>query len=394
MADSFREVSNRSWGSRLGGAIRGIGVGLLLLVAGSVLLFWNEGRAVHRAKTLAEGASTVIHVQATAIEARNDGKLVHVDGRAETADTVSDPDFGVRAPAIVLERNVEMYQWVEESRSETKKKLGGGTETVKTYSYKRQWRSDPVDSSQFEHPEGHANPPMPLRSGSWRAGRVTLGAFELDPVFVAQIHGSEPLIPPEEAVRRASASFPRPAAVVSDRIVIGEDPSAPKVGDLSIRWAVTPPQDLSIVGRQAGSRIEPFEAKHGRIALLESGHVPAGQMFASARASNKAATWILRLTGFMLLFFGFHMLFGLAKVAADFIPFLGKLAGVGLGVVSFLLTGLLWTLIVAIAWLAYRPILGVSLLVAAVILGVLLFRKLRSDRPPAVPPPPPPVPQE
>ena len=39
------EVSVESWGSRLGGAFKGILVGIILFILAFPLLFWNEGRA-------------------------------------------------------------------------------------------------------------------------------------------------------------------------------------------------------------------------------------------------------------------------------------------------------------------------------------------------------------
>jgi len=53
--DSYTEVSSRSWFSRIGGAFTGIVIGLVMMAVAFGLLFWNEGRAVGRYKTLQEG---------------------------------------------------------------------------------------------------------------------------------------------------------------------------------------------------------------------------------------------------------------------------------------------------------------------------------------------------
>ncbi len=37
------ETTRESWGSRLGGSLRGVVIGLALFIAGFPLLFWNEG---------------------------------------------------------------------------------------------------------------------------------------------------------------------------------------------------------------------------------------------------------------------------------------------------------------------------------------------------------------
>jgi hypothetical protein len=54
------EVTTESWFGRIGGAFKGIVVGLVLFFAAFPHLFWNEGRTVKRYKTLHEGAGSVI----------------------------------------------------------------------------------------------------------------------------------------------------------------------------------------------------------------------------------------------------------------------------------------------------------------------------------------------
>jgi hypothetical protein len=219
--DSFQVVTSRSWISRLGGAIKGVIFGLVLLLGAFVLLFWNEGRAVERYKTLKEGGGSVISIAADRVDQGNEGKLVHVSGRAESGGMVVDPVFAVRVKAIKMIRSVEMYQWVENSRSETRKKLGGGEETVTTYSYDKRWSERRIDSAGFKQPEGHGNPQMPYQSGTFVAAEVRLGAFRLPQFLVEQISVARPLqlsgdvvaqvkLPPRakmHAARRYSGEF-------------------------------------------------------------------------------------------------------------------------------------------------------------------------------------------
>ena len=75
--DTFTEVTNASWLSRIGSAIKGIVIGLALFIVAFPILFWNEGRAVRRYKTLNEGAGSVISLPEARVLPENDGKLVH-----------------------------------------------------------------------------------------------------------------------------------------------------------------------------------------------------------------------------------------------------------------------------------------------------------------------------
>ena len=132
--DRYTEVTKESWFKRLGNAFKGILFGFLLIGISFVLLFWNEGRAVKTMKTLKEGKGIVVPIRADKLDPENNGKLVHVTGKATTEEILEDSVFNVSIRAIKLKRVVQMYQWKEVVTSKTKKKLGGGTETVKTYS--------------------------------------------------------------------------------------------------------------------------------------------------------------------------------------------------------------------------------------------------------------------
>ena len=156
--NSFTTVTQRSWGSRLGGSIGGVLVGILLFGAAFPLLFWNESRSVDRARAMKEGRAGVVTLdRVDKIDSGKEGRLVWLTGKAVTDETLRDEEFAVAVNAIRLRRTVEMYQWVEEKDSETKKKMGGGTETVTTYRYNKKWSDSPIDSSRFSKEDGHAN---------------------------------------------------------------------------------------------------------------------------------------------------------------------------------------------------------------------------------------------
>src|SRR5208283_3808849 len=177
--DSFSETSEQGWLSRMGDAIKGVLIGLLLFIVSFPLLFWNEGRAVHTAQGLAEGEKSVVRTAPDKVDPANENKLVHLSGLATTEDVLKDTDFDVSAKAIKLERKVEMYQWVEKEEKKTEKKLGGKEVTTTTYNYDKKWSPDYKESSKFKHPEGHENPMMPYQKRIEIAKVVTLGAFQL-----------------------------------------------------------------------------------------------------------------------------------------------------------------------------------------------------------------------
>ncbi|MCF6311610.1 MAG: TMEM43 family protein [Verrucomicrobiales bacterium] len=387
MAD-YTEVSNQSWFSRIGGALKGIVLGAILIAIAFFLLFWNEGRAVKRHKALQEGSSKVMEVTSEALDKSNEGKLIHLTGRAETDEKLSDPVFGVGATALKLERDVEIYQWQESVSSKQEKKLGGGTKTTKSYSYALEWSDAPVDSSKFKVLEGHANgKEMLYTSERWQAEKVKLGAFLLSPSLVAKINDTSPVDVGEG--KMLPQDLQQSVKVVSGGFYIGADPANSKVGDLRVSFKSVKPLEVSLVSVQKGQSFVPYKTANGsEVELLQTGSHSAEQMFEKAEADNVALAWMLRGGGFLLMMIGFNMVFKVASVLADVIPFVGGIVGAGTGIIAFLLAACLSLVTIAIAWVFYRPVLGVTLLVVAAGLIVLVIKKVNAGRASADVPPP------
>ena len=100
MSDQITTVTSESWFSRLGNAIKGVLIGLLLFIVAFPLLYWNEGRSVRTFQTLKEGQGNVVSASPQAVNPAQDGKLVYLAGRAETKAVLKDPDFAVSATAL------------------------------------------------------------------------------------------------------------------------------------------------------------------------------------------------------------------------------------------------------------------------------------------------------
>lgn len=383
MSDSFREVTSVSWFGRIKRAVGGIVFGLLLVVLMVIGLFWNEGRAVQTARSLAEGSGAVISVGADSVDAANDGKLVHVSGPVTASDGLADPDFGIAAQGLRLSRTAEMYQWKEESKSETEKKLGGGEETVTTYSYSKVWDDSQIDSSDFKKPDGHQNPPMEIHSKTFQIPDGKLVAFDLDTPVLDRIEGDKDyaLESSQAAAIKAAYTGTKPINVVDGKIYLGADTTSPALGDYRIGYELAPLGVVSIVARQAGSRFQPYQTVAGdELLMVDTGDVPAAKMFADAVSENTIITWLLRAAGLLLLTIGFALFLSPIGVILDVIPFLGSIARMGTGIIAFFLAILVGTTTIAIAWFWYRPVLAAGILAAGVIAAAAVYYLGRSRK--------------
>ena len=382
MPDSIQVTSSSSWFTRLGKAFTGIVVGIILIIVGIALLFWNEGRAVKTYNTLKEGQGLVIDVASDSVDAANDGKLVHLTADALTDETLVDSDFGVSANAIRLRRAVEMYQWKETEKSETRKKLGGGEETVTTYTYTKEWSGMLNNTANFQEPSGHENPSeFPYDSMTLDAEKVAVGAFYLSPDLIAQLSDFKDL--PVRDVPEG-AEWPEGARTDKGGIYLGVNPGQPQVGDVRINFSVVEQGPVSVVAAQNGDTFADYQTKAGgTIAMIVSGNVPAQQMFEDAIATNTLVTWLVRLGGFILIWIGFGLLFAPLSVLADIVPLFGSLVGAATGLIAFLLALAVALTVIAIAWVVFRPLLGITLLVLAVAALFFGFRAFAKKKPQA-----------
>lgn len=397
MADSFREVTQEGFFSRIKGAIGGVVVGLVMVVAAFPVQFWNEGRAVKQTQTLQQGEAAVKSVATDRVDPANEGQLVHIAGNVVASDHVVDEDFGLDLAALGLRRKVEMYQWKEEEHTKERKKLGGGTERETTYTYEKTWDDDAIDSSDFRHPDGHENPgAFPVSSRTITAVEGRLGAYALNADVLAEIDEWSGYAVPAGAVA-TDARFRRDG----DGFYLGENRGSPRIGDVRVSFRIIPEGEYTFVAQQSGQGLVPWLAPAGNsLLLIATGKRPAPELFATAHSRNTLLTWALRGAGFAMMWLGFSLLLRPFVVLADVVPLIGSIVGFGIGLFSAVLAFALSMGTIAIAWFFYRPMLSVVL----VALGIGAFFLLRRRRRPAatmqppmapppgmMPPPPPPA---
>jgi|HubBroStandDraft_1064217.scaffolds.fasta_scaffold00328_22 hypothetical protein len=374
MSDEYTEVTTQGYFSRLGGSIIGMLVGFLFLPAAVILLYWNEGRAVDAIVGLEAAAKQVVEIGAGTLDAAADGKLVHLSGDLSTTSPAKDPVFGVTAPGLIrLKRDVEMYQWREDTHSETHENVGGSKTTETTYTYTKVWDSTPIGSGAFHHPEGHGNPQMAVSPATFDASDVKLGAYRLGPTILSEVSKFDALDPgsaaPPGGYRRDGAGLYR-----------GNDPGNPAVGDLKVHFEAVQPQTYSVVAALTAGTLGEFRgARDYPIAFAAPGDVSAAQQFKTKASEESTWTWILRGVGFAIMLVGFLLIARPLSMVLAILPFIEGIAQAGAFLVALILTIPLTLIVIALAWIAHRPLIGGVLIVAA-IGSLILFQRMRPRR--------------
>ena len=418
--NAFTKTTTTGFGQRIGSSFKGVIMGLILIVGGTALLWWNEGNFVATGDAISElGVNTVNVSDISTIDSSLNGKPIHATGMADTQDTLTDRVFGISAVAIKLNRTVQYYQWVEHSKTETRQKLGGGEEKVTTYSYEKEWVSAPVESSKFEYPSRAQNTVLiTIADEKLLADKVTFGAYTLPTFLKSAISGEVPVeveltdtkiaelngqIDPklrssqqqatqeDEDMSSALVGFGRDSEdtpgttqyvhVSGNSIYLGAAPNSPQIGDARVTITKVKPAQISIIAKVNGGTFEKYVAQNGmEIFEFAMGAKSTENMISSAHESNSMMTWILRIVGIILIIVGIKTILAPLAVLASVLPILGDIVGMGTGIVSFVV-GFAWSLvIIAIAWLRFRPVIGIIILLVAVAMTVFLVMRGRKKK--------------
>jgi hypothetical protein len=363
MADlnnSITETTTTSWLSRIGSSLMGVLIGIILLPCAIFLLSWNEGRAVTAATGLKRGLSSIVEVSADTVNPQNNSKLVYLNGTVSGASPAVDPWNKLSATGLLrLQRKVEMYQWLERESETTSNNIGGSQTTQKTYTYSLGWAETAANSAQFKVPAGHQNPAMPLKSQTFDASLVKIGAFTLDKSLVQDLTNFEAV----ETLTQAPVGY----RVQGNLLYKGVNPDQPVLGDVRVTYSAIAAQTYSIAAQQNNSTLTIYQdAKNDyKIALIEPGVVSAQKLFADQASTEKMITWACRIGGFLMLLIGFNLIMGPLAMLVAFLPFLQGLVGAGTFFIALGLAIPITLITIAIAWIASRPLIGGGILLLA-----------------------------
>lgn len=409
---AYTEKTTTGYGTRVGNSIKATLMGFVIIIGATILLWWNEGRAVKTADMLEDAQGACVEMpNPDKMDKSLDGELVCGTAMATTDEVLTESEFGISENAISLSRKVEYYQWVEHSESKSEDKLGGKQETTTTYTYKQEWVSSPVNSADFKDPayQGKNYTWTTVEPQDVWAEKVSFGAYVLNESLIHSISSTEPveldvnfqvLQSMNKSIADTYARIKGNTAVLSNQVIdavtavadstnlgdsiqgnqvdldyvhqagnviyYGRTPNAPEVGDVRVTFEKTVPAKVTVVSVVDGNTFKPFVAKNKKkFQTLRMGKKTIEEIFEEENESNTMWTWILRIVGILLVISGFKSLFSFLETLLKVVPFLSSIFAFGVGIICTIV-GIVYSLIViALAWIFYRPVLGIILLVIA-----------------------------
>ncbi|XP_063267937.1 transmembrane protein 43 isoform X2 [Prinia subflava] len=358
---------------RLSETSAGMLIGLVTFLLAFYLLFTNEGRALRTAKSLDEGLSLVVPLDSIhGISQQNEGRLVHLAGALSTSKPLFDPSYGLSIQAVKLKRNVEMYQWVEYEDSKEYEENGEIKKETK-YSYNTEWKSEVVNSRNFDREIGHKNPSaMAVESFTAVSPNVQVGSFVLSRGLVDKIDDFKQLSlshledPHADVTRRG------------DYFYHSDNPRSPEVGDLRVSffYAGLSGDDphlgsaarVTVIARQRGDQLIPYHTKSGDVLeILYPGDLSVEEVFQKEHESNTMKTWALRAAGWLSMFVGISLMTRIFYTLVDWFPVVRDLVNVGLKAFALCVASSLSLLTISVGWLFYRPLWALLLALLSVV---------------------------
>ena len=335
----------------------GLMIGGVLIVLGTILLYWNEMDMIRSNARMAEEMKAAEGTETVA------SMVPH------TPEILEDPLFGVEhADALRLQRNVQYYQYVEEKK----------TKTSGEYEYRRQWVNHPINTSNF-HTKDHECPPIAAlgETVTVNAVQATLGKISLSKTFIETQKEFTPIslanLTPEQLQKTVALlkwhgkqAAPYPVHVTktpngNDEIFFGLDPAKPAVGDVRVSFAAVPMNAVKFTGTYAS--------------LLEKA--------VAADAPSSFWRWFRRFVGMFIVSAGILAMWDRIVVWSQSVPLIVPMVRLGSNRGSLQIGGAWVLLLIAIAQMLHEP--WFALLCLALAFAFILPLLLQRNQPDAQP---------
>jgi len=370
LIDEFR----KSWLTSL--------IGFALAIVGTLVLFWNEGRAVKVTISLQEALDQVITVSSEKpFDKSMEGRIVHISGPLMTGEPLTEMDYNIMVQAVKLKRRVQMYQWVEETLEHSYgESLASVQAEDRTYFYTQEFKDELIDSRGFYMRHGHENPSkFPMESRTYIAEHVTIGAFEIGDEVKGRMN---------TFIEVTSDSRPDDPSIKmhSGMYYHCNDVFSPEIGDLRIHFSFAGLQGeyYTVIGLVKTGKIVPYRSISGkkRVLIVQKGEVKLDDAFRQEHKAQRMTTWGFRFVGFVIVFFAVtctsHLLTILLTgniLTAQLAPDPENLVSSNLAV-AFSAS----LMITSVAWIVHRPWLGASLLCTAIAPAFFRRQNIRYQR--------------
>lgn len=215
----------------------GSGLGAFTIVCGFALMWVGAVRDVSDREVVGEAFQRAVEIDPATPDPSRNGQMVIAAGTLSGSGPIGD-QFLKPGDYVVLQRNVEMLQWVE--------RFPSGSDSP---DYRLEWVSRQVDFFRFQQPQGHENPLLTLKAEKVVASNVKFSGF--DGTRIAAV------IDPKEVLEISPEMLAQDGQEIAEnKIAIHRDPSSKVflLGDMRVWYTVARPGPYTVMAVQADER--------------------------------------------------------------------------------------------------------------------------------------------
>ena len=211
--------------------------GAIIIVCSIVIMWGGASSDVTTDSKLREAIQDATDIDPAIPDPSNNGKLVVAAGAFQTSDVYED-EYLKPAASLLVQRRVEMMQWVEIRKSP------GDAPT-----YSLQWIEGQIDFFTFQQPQGHENPLLQVSPQRYQAPQSRFGGFDGSRIL--------PLITKLDRLQIAPELLKDSAQeIVDNKLVVRRNPGSdlPALGDMRVWYEVLSQGDYTVLTVQQDER--------------------------------------------------------------------------------------------------------------------------------------------
>jgi hypothetical protein len=233
------------------------------------------------------------------------GELVVAVGVPLPERPLADDVTGFSLNVLRLDRDVEIYQWREQSRTSTDR--DGNSYT--TYSYNKVWSDHAINSFAFDQTMGHRNSgSLPFPDKTFRPQSIRFGDVSLDAAYAGMMGDNSRLDVTREMFDAMPSDLQTKFAIVDGRLFPNR---SPEIGDVRVTYAALTPRQATVVGEYRDGAIAPATTPAGTISLFRWGNLDLEKVIELEKSESHTLGIVLKILagailvgGLLLTFFG------------------------------------------------------------------------------------------
>jgi len=195
------------------------------------------------------------------IDPQNNGNLVYLVGSLST-QKITEPLFKFTIDGLQLKRIVEVYQWNQIAQDKP---------------YEKKWSSTLIPNTPTSQAKGWINPSTLLIDSldtPPKIAKLTIGQYTIPEAMAKKLFEEKDYDISQEKYNALSKEAKDAFKLYQGKLYFGLDPTSPQIGDIKINFKLIGGSVVTILARQNGKALSPYNGSEGVYLEAKRGNIP------------------------------------------------------------------------------------------------------------------------